>query len=115
MPTSPESSGTPIAALASACADQIPTSATSFHTDADGFGPSWQALLTAIATSDPGYTFDREGRPNAIMAVRHALPAVERELFDAIMEDVTCELAAVQEALYQVALTIRAGSAPARA
>lgn len=115
MPTSPDSSRTPIAALASACADRIPTDATSFHTDADALGPSWQALVTAIAGSDPGYTFDRDGRPNAIMAVRHALPAVERELFDAIMEDVTCELAAVQEALYQMAVTIRAGSVAERA
>ena len=64
--------------------------------------PEYRDLLNLIREVDPGYAFDREGRPGAIDAVRQALPAVERDLFDAIIEDYTCELAAAEEALYEV-------------
>jgi hypothetical protein len=106
----PSDARPPIAALASACAAKLPAHPSTFNADAGAFDTAWQALVAAVAGSDPGYMFDRAGRPDAIMAVRHALPAMERELFEAIMEDVTCELAAVQEALYRIALTIRDGS-----
>jgi hypothetical protein len=111
MTTTPDDAAPPIAALASACAGQLPATASTFTADSEAFATAWEALLAAIARSDPGYTFDREGRPGAMTAVRHALPAMEREIFEAIIEDVTCELAAVQEALYRIAVTIRDGSA----
>jgi hypothetical protein len=34
--------------------------------------------------------------------VREALPLMQRELFDAVLEDHACEVAAVEEALFQV-------------
>ena len=51
----------------------------------------------------PDLMFDLEGRPAAIAAIRSALPAMEAELLDAVLEDVACELAATREALYLVA------------
>lgn len=107
MATPPPDAAPSITALASACARQIPDSPTSFADDAVGFQASLNALLTAIAASHGRYAFDREGRPQALHAVRSALPAVECELFEAILDDVACELAATQEALYQVALAKR--------
>jgi len=50
---------------------------------------------------------DRDGRPGAIAAVRAALPTTERELFDAVMEDCECELAATREALFQMIAALR--------
>ena len=38
-------------------------------------------------TSDAKFAFDREGRPGAIAAIRGALPMMERDLFDAVIED----------------------------
>ena len=61
----------------------------------------FQRRLEAVK-ADPKFTFDRDGRPGAIAAVRSALPAIERELFDAVMEDCECELAATREALLQI-------------
>jgi hypothetical protein len=59
-----------------------------------------QRVLESIQRRDPRFAFDREGRPGAIAAVRGALPSVERNLFDAILEDCECELAALREALF---------------
>jgi len=61
-----------------------------------------QQLLERLKTQDPRFAFDREGRPGAIAAVRGALPLMERELFDAVMEDCECEFAALREALLQM-------------
>ena len=58
--------------------------------------------LEAVKSNDPKYAFDRDGRPGAIAAVRSALPLMERDLFDAVMEDCECELAAVREALFRM-------------
>jgi len=69
--------------------------------------PEYQALLTAIRSSSPRFAFDRDGRPGAIDAVREALPAMEREVFEAVLEDHACEVAAIEEALYQFALAVR--------
>jgi hypothetical protein len=63
----------------------------------------YQALLDAVKRLHARYAFDRDGRPGAINAVREALPVMERDLFDAVLEDHACELAAVEEALYQLA------------
>jgi hypothetical protein len=59
-------------------------------------------LLDALKAIDPRFLFDRGGRPGAIAAIRGALPGIERELFDAVMEDCECELAATREAFFQL-------------
>ena len=64
-----------------------------------------------IRTLDQRFAFDDEGRPPAIDAVRNALPMMERDLLDAIIEDFTCQLAAAAEAARQIARTA-AGSDP---
>jgi len=63
---------------------------------------AFQQTLEAVKTSDPQFAFDREGRPGAIAAIRGALPTMERDLFDAVMEDCECELAATREAMFQM-------------
>ena len=75
--------------LARDCARRLPAPPSSFYHDR--------------------FAFDLEGRPAAIAAIRRALPAVEAELFDAVLDDVACELAAVQETLYQVAVAAHDG------
>lgn len=62
----------------------------------------FRRALETVKNSSPKFAFDREGRPGAIAAVRGALPLVERELFDAVIEDCECELAATREALFQM-------------
>jgi len=59
-------------------------------------------LLDAVKGSHPQFAFDREGRPAAIAAIRGALPQMERELLDAVMEDCECELAATREAMFRL-------------
>jgi hypothetical protein len=66
-------------------------------------GREYLRLLEAVRATHQRFAFDREGRPGAVAAVRAALPIVESELFDAVLEDHACELAAVEEALFQVA------------
>ena len=58
--------------------------------------------LEAVKGTDPQFVYDREGRPGAIAAIRSALPAIERELFDAVIEDCECELAATREAMFRL-------------
>ncbi len=65
--------------------------------------PEFEALLTAVKQSDARFAFEREGRPEAIAAVREALPAMERDLFDAVIDDHACEVAALNEILQVVA------------
>lgn len=64
----------------------------------------FQRQLETVKNSDPKFAFDREGRPGAIAAVRGALPLMERELFDAVLEDFECELAAYREVLFRMAV-----------
>ena len=71
--------------------------------------PEYLALLDAVKRLDARFAFDRDGRPGAIGAVREALPLMERDLFDAVLEDHACELAAVEEALYQLAMSLARG------
>jgi hypothetical protein len=71
--------------------------------------PEYLALLTAVRQAHARFAFDRDGRPGAINAVREALPAMERDLFDAVLDDHACELAAVEEALYQFARALARG------
>lgn len=58
--------------------------------------------LEAVKSSHAQFVFDREGRPDAIAAIRIALPTIERELFDAVVEDCECELAATREAMFRI-------------
>jgi hypothetical protein len=102
MTTPPPGAAPSITALASACVQQLSSSPTSFADDT-AFQSRLTALLAAVAAGDARFAFDRDGRPPALQAVRTALPAMEAELFDVILEDLACELAAVHEALYQVA------------
>lgn len=99
------------ASLAAACARRLPVSPRSFRDDAAGFERELAALVSTVKTTGEQFNFDLDGRPGAIAAIRHALPAMEAELFDAVLEDVACELAARQEALYQVAQAARKAGA----
>lgn len=63
--------------------------------------------LETLKTSSPRFAFDRDGRPAAIGAVRAALPTLERELLDAVLEDCDCELAATREALFRMLERLR--------
>ena len=68
----------------------------------DDIEREFRRILAAVAGSDAQFVFDREGRPGAMAAIRVALPQVERELFDAVMEDCECELAATREAMFRL-------------
>jgi hypothetical protein len=93
--TSPE-----VLRLAAACADRLRDAVAADQTVLE---PLFLELLAAVQSTDARFVFDRDGRPGAIAAVREALPPSERELLDAIIEDHACELAAVHEAMFQVA------------
>ena len=88
--------------LARDCARRLPAPPSSFYHDRFAFEDAFQALLSDVRGSHERFAFDLE-------AIRRALPAVEAELFDAVLDDVACELAAVQETLYQVALAAHDG------
>ena len=71
-------------------------------TDREVIESELQRVLERLKGQDPRFAFDRAGRPGAIAAVRGALPLMERELFDAVMEDCECEFAALREALVEM-------------
>ena len=102
--TTPDDAHADVARRAAACAARIPPAPVSFATDLSGFDALFHDLTAAVCRLDPRFDFDREGRPAAIRAIRAALPSVEREILDAVLEDHACELAATREALYQIAL-----------
>lgn len=83
--------------LADACAIRLPAALSA---EAVALEPSFQELLDAIRQSHPRFAFERQGRTDAVAAVREALPLVERDLFDAVVEDHACEVAALSEALF---------------
>jgi len=89
------------------CAETIPSAPGSFAEDRAALAPHLDALIGTLRQSDERFAFDSEGRPSAIAAVREALPANEAELLAAILDDVACELAAYQEALYRIAVAAR--------
>ena len=89
------------------CAETIPSAPGSFAEDRAALAPHLDALIGALRQSDERFAFDSDGRPSAIAAVREALPASEAELLAAILDDVACELAAYQEALYRIAVAAR--------
>jgi hypothetical protein len=108
MASPPDDAAPPLAALASRCVTELPANPTSFHHDVEAFRAAFEQLVAAVSRADARYAFDRDGRPAAVQAVKGALPAMEADLLDAILEDVECELAALKEALYQMLLTTRA-------
>lgn len=91
-----------VAQRADRLAARLSAGATSFAAASADCRDEYRLLREAIARLEARFAFDREGRPNAIAAVREALPLMERELFDAILDDHACELAATEEALFQV-------------
>lgn len=104
---SPNPLETRVVQAAAACAANLPPEPDSFASDRARFERSYQALLKALRDYDVRHAYDREGRPGALEVVRAALPSTERELLQAVVDDFTCELAAVQEALYRVAMAGR--------
>ena len=89
--------------------------AGSFAETGPAVASAYEDLLRAVRAVDARFAFDREGRPAAIGAVREALPLMERDLFEAVLDDHACEIAAVEEALFQVlrACRRRVGADPA--
>ena len=89
------------------CADELAASLVagdpSFDAVRQRAESEYVALLDAVRKTHERFAFDRDGRPGAVSAVREALPVMERDLFEAVLEDHACELAAVEEALYQFA------------
>jgi hypothetical protein len=93
---------THVARLAQICASRIDPAAQSFDESFPALKDDLQQLLESLKSRDPRFKFDRLGRPGAVAAVRGALPTIERDLFDAVMEDCECELAATREAFFQM-------------
>lgn len=92
---------------AEAFAARLPPTGTSFAGDLQRFDAEFHELLDAVRQLDAQFAFDRAGRPAAVETIRAALPGIERELLDAVLDDHACEIRAVQEALYQVLLVHR--------
>ena len=91
------------------CADELAgrlADEQSFDAVRQGAEHEYLALLHAVRETHARFAFDRDGRPHAVNAVREALPMMERDLFDAVLEDHACEVAAIEEALYQLALAL---------
>jgi hypothetical protein len=92
------------------CAEHLATCVTgddlSFDAVRKHAESEYLALLNALRKTHERFAFDRDGRPGAINAVREALPLMERDLFEAVLEDHACEVAAIEEALYQFALAL---------
>jgi hypothetical protein len=78
-----------------------------FAEDYAGMAAQLTALLEGVRQSNARFAFDREGRPGAIAAIRSALPQLERELLDAVLEDHAAEIAATQEAFYRLTMAAR--------
>ena len=98
------------ARIAARIAARSAAGATAFADAAREFEDDYRGLLAAIASLHARFAFDRDGRPGAIAAVRNALPAVECDLLDAIVDDHACEVAAIEEALWRVARAAARGA-----
>src|SRR5688572_18580472 len=88
---------------------RLSESGGSFDEARQGVEDEYLALLHAVRRTHERFGFDRDGRPGAVGAIREALPMMERDLFDAVLEDHACEVAAVEEALTQFALALARG------
>jgi hypothetical protein len=89
---------------AEAFAARLPPTGTSFAGDLQRFDAEFRELVDAVRQLDEQFAFDRAGRPGAVNTIRAALPGIERELLDAVLDDHACEVRAIQEALYRVLL-----------
>jgi hypothetical protein len=87
-------------------AARLPLNEPSFDAARQQAETEYASLLDAVRRVHARFAFDRAGRPGAIAAVREALPVMERDLFEAVLEDHACELAAVEEALYGLARSL---------
>ena len=92
---------------AEALAARLPESGTSFADDLQRFDAEFRDLVDAVRRVDEQFAFDRDGRPAAVEAIRAALPGIERELLDAVLDDHLCEIRAIQEAFYKVLMIHR--------
>ena len=97
---------TEVTRCAELLAGRLPLHESSFDAARQQSEPEYLALLETVTRLHARFAFDRDGRPGAINAVREALPVMERDLFEAVLEDHACEVAAVEEALYQFALAL---------
>jgi hypothetical protein len=95
-----------VARNATLLAQRIDGTFDSFESARTIAGREYHQLLEAVKSTHQRFAFDRDGRPAAIAAVREALPQMERELFEAVLEDQACELAATEEALFQLVQTL---------
>ena len=95
---------------AEAFAARVPPTGTSFAGDLQRFDAQFRELVDAVRLLDAQFAFDRDGRPAAVQTIRAALPGIERELLDAVMDDHACEIRAIQEALYRVLMIVRRAS-----
>jgi hypothetical protein len=95
------------------CASRVGPASASFDESFPLFKSEMNQLLDALKAMDPRFLFDRTGRPGAIAAIQGALPGIERELFDAVMEDFECELAATREAFFQLVKACQSKLPPA--
>ncbi len=98
--------------LADRLAARAASGTAAFADAAREFDDEYRQLLAAVAGLHARFAFERDGRPAAIAAVRDALPAVECDLLDAIVDDQACEVAAIEEALWRVARAAARRSAP---
>jgi len=87
-------------------ASLLPSDQPSFALARQHAEQEYLTLLDAVRNAHERFAFDRDGRPGAVNAVREALPVMERDLFEAVLDDHACEIAAVEEALYQLALAL---------
>ncbi|MEO8452786.1 MAG: hypothetical protein ABI647_23540 [Gemmatimonadota bacterium] len=109
------SANSEIARLAAACATRLDGVSKADVTDAPNatvLEPEFGALMREVGIVDPALTFDRDGRPSAIAAVRNALPLTERDLLDAIIEDHGCEMAALRAAMFEVIIAAASSRQP---
>jgi hypothetical protein len=94
---------------------RLPATGASFAENLQRVDTEFRQLLDAVRQLDPQFAFDLEGRPAAVQTIRAALPGLERELLDAVLDDYACEIRATQEALYRVLMIQRRPArAPAR-
>ena len=100
---------TDVTRCAARLAGGLPMHESSFDAARQQSEAAYLALLEAVKRLDARFAFDRDGRPGAINAVREALPVMERDLFDAVREDHACVVAAVEEALYRLAMSLARG------
>jgi hypothetical protein len=103
-PAPDDEGGREIIRRADAFVAHLPETPESFDNDLHQFSLELYELLDAVRATDVHFAFDRDGRPAALKA---ALPTMERDLLDAVLEDHEAEMAAWKETLYQGLIALR--------